>query len=248
MWTDYIGKVNCMDCFDLFKVIPDKAIDMILCDLPYGTTKNNWDIVIPFVPLWEHYERIIKDNGAIVLTASQPFTTDLINSNRKLFRYDLVYEKTLGSGFLNAKRMPMRYHEDIIIFYKKLPIYNPIMWGGENKKGINKSTDNGTNYGKMTKFNRFYDDGGLRYPKSIIKISTGDRTKEQFHPTGKPVKLMAYLIKTYTNEGDLVLDNCMGSGTTARACIDLNRRWIGSELSPEYCKIWENRIRQQILL
>ena len=227
---------------ELLKQVDNKSVDMIFCDLPYGVTRNDWDKPLPIEELWQEYKRIIKDNGIIILTATQPFATDLINSCRELFRYDLIFEKTLGSGFLNAKRMPMRYHEHILIFYKNLPKYNPIMGQGNRKKGINKSTDNGSNYGKKTKFNYEYDDGGRRYPKSIIRISTGDRTKEQFHPTGKPVELLRYLIKTYTDEGDIVLDNCMGGGTTAVACKQLNRNFIGMELLDEYVKIANKRL------
>jgi len=239
----YINKVIQGDCLEVMKGIPDKSIDMILCDLPYGTTKNKWDSIIPFEPLWEQYKRIIKDNGAIVLTSAQPFTTSLINSNKEMFRYDLIFEKTLGSGFLNAKRMPMRYHEEVLLFYKKLPTYNPIMGEGVRKKGINKSKDNGSNYGKKTKFDYEYDDMGTRYPKSIIKFSTGNRTKNQFHPTQKPVALFEYLIKTYTNEGDLVLDNCAGSGTTGVACKNLNRNFILIEKEPEYIDIINKRLQ-----
>ena len=241
------NKIYCNDCLKVMKELPDKSIDMVLCDLPYGTTQNKWDIIIPFKPLWKQYKRIIKDNGAIALTASQPFTTDLINSCRELFRYDLIYEKTLGSGFLNAKRMPMRYHEEILIFYKKLPTYNPIMGIGVKKKGINRSADNGTNYGKRTKFNQIYDDKGKRYPKSIITISTGNRTKGIFHPTQKPVALFEYLIETYTNKGDLVLDNCVGSGTTCVACQNLHRNFIGIEKEEKYCEIARERLKQHPL-
>jgi site-specific DNA-methyltransferase (adenine-specific) len=239
-----MNKVIQGDCLEVMKDIPDKSVDMILCDLPYGTTKNKWDSIIPFKPLWEQYKRIIKDNGAIVLTSAQPFTTSLINSNREMFRYDLIFEKTLGSGFLNAKRMPMRYHEEVLLFYKKLPVYNPIMGEGVRKKGINKSKDNGSNYGKKTKFDYEYDDEGTRYPKSIIKFSTGNRTKNQFHPTQKPVALFEYLIKTYTNEGDLVLDNCAGSGTTGVACKNTNRSYILIEKEPEYIEIINKRLNQ----
>ena len=243
-----LDTVYCGDCMELMQEIPDKSVDMIFCDLPYGVTRNKWDSILPFDKLWLHYKRIIKENGIIILTATQPFATDLINSNREWFRYDLIYEKTLGSGFLNAKRMPMRYHEHILIFYNKLPKYNPIMGKGNRKKGINKSRDNGSNYGKKTKFDYVYDDEGKRYPKSIIKISTGDRTKEQFHPTGKPLELLRYLIKTYTDEEDIVLDNCLGGGTTAVACKQLRRHFIGIEKEEKYYKIANQRLSQEVLL
>jgi len=236
------------DCLEIMKKIPDNSIDLVLTDPPYGTTKNDWDNVPDLDKLWKEYKRIGKDNCGFIMTSAQPFTTDLINSQRELFRYDLIYEKTLGSGFLNAKRMPMRYHEEILIFYKKLPTYNPIMGDGVRKRGINKSIDNGTNYGKRTKFNQKYDDGGKRYPKSIIRFSTGDRTKEQYHPTGKPLELISYLIKTYSKEGDLILDPFLGSGTTAVAARNLKRNYIGIEISKEYCEIAKQRLRQDILL
>ena len=242
-----LNKIHQGDCMELMQHIPDKSVDMIFCDLPYGVTRNKWDSILPFDKLWSHYKRVIKENGIIVLTATQPFATDLINSNREWFRYDLIFEKTLGSGFLNAKRMPMRYHEHILIFYNKLPKYNPIMGKGNRKKGINKSKDNGSNYGKKTKFDYAYDDEGKRYPKSIIKVSTGDRTKEQFHPTGKPVELLRYLIKTYTDEEDIVLDNCLGGGTTAVACKQLRRHFIGIEISKKYVEIAQKRLSQSVL-
>jgi site-specific DNA-methyltransferase (adenine-specific) len=244
---DFINKVICGDCLEVMKDIPDKSIDLVLTDPPYGTTRNDWDKVPDLDKLWNELKRIGKDNCGFIMTSAQPFTTDLINSQRELFRYDLVYEKTLGSGFLNAKKMPMRYHEEVLVFYRNLPTYNPIMGQGVRKKGINKSADNGTNYGKRTKFNQEYDDGGKRYPKSIIRFSTGDRTKEQYHPTGKPTELMGYLIKTYSNENSLILDPFMGSGTSCVGAKQLNRSYIGIEISPKYCKIAQERLRQEVL-
>ena len=236
------------DCIEVMKQMPDKSVDLVLTDPPYGTTRNEWDKIPNLESLWKELKRIGKDNCGYIMTSAQPFTTDLINSNREQFRYDLVYEKTLGSGFLNAKRMPMRYHESIIVFYDKLPTYNPIMGQGVRKTGINKSQDNGTNYGKKTKFNQEYDDMGKRYPKSVIKFSTGDRTKEQHHPTGKPVELMSYLVKTYSNENDIVLDPFLGSGTTAMSCKYLKRNYIGIEIEEKYCEIARQRLRQGVLL
>lgn len=239
-----LGTLYYGDCLEIMPLLEDK-IDMILCDLPYGITNNKWDNVILFNSLWKCYNKLVKNNSIVILTASQPFATDLINSNRNMFKYDLIYEKTLGSGFLNAKRMPMRYHEHLLVFYNKLPVYNPIMGKGIRKLGVNKSKTHGTNYGKKTKFNYIYDDKGSRYPKSIIRFSTGNRTSEQYHPTQKPVALFEYLIRTYTNKNDLVLDNCIGSGTTAVACERLGRRWIGIEISEEYCEIAKKRIEAE---
>jgi site-specific DNA-methyltransferase (adenine-specific) len=232
-----------MDCLEGMKKIPDKSIDMILCDLPYGTTACKWDAIIPFEPLWEQYERVIKDNGAIVLTASQPFTTDLINSNRKIFRYDLKWDKVSTTGFLNARRMPLRRHEDVLVFYKKPPRYNPEMevrGRVRNKGSYNKREGNGDMcYGK---FQNIESKNNTYYPTSIIAISNAIQAKD--HPTQKPVALFEYLIKTYTNEGETVLDNCMGSGTTAIACINTNRNYIGFEKEEKYYNIILDRIEK----
>jgi len=221
--------------------IPDKSVDMILCDLPYGTTACKWDEIIPFEPLWKQYERIIKDNGAIVLTASQPFTTKLINSNIKLFRYEWIWEKDQGVNFMMAKKQPLKSHENILIFYKKQPIYNPQMID-VGKEWIKKDTGNTYRehlglqeqpYNKKSK-------GTLRYPKTVIKQS--NEKINRLHPTQKPVDLFEYLIKTYTNEGALVLDNCAGSFTTAVACDNTNRNWICIEKEEKYCNIGLTRI------
>lgn len=218
------------------KSIPDKSIDAIICDLPYGTTACKWDSVIPFEPLWAQYKRIIKDNGAIVLTASQPFTTALISSNLKDFKYCLVWDKTKSGNFALAKKQPMKSHEDICLFYAKQPSYNPQMEirGKIRKKGGGLPSDN---FGitPTISYNNTY------YPKSILTFSTGSRV-DHHHPTQKPVALMEYLIKTYTNEGDTVLDNCMGSGTTGVACKNLSRKFIGIEQDASYFEIAKNRI------
>ena len=218
------------DCLEEMKNISDKSIDMILCDLPYGTTKNKWDCIIPFDKLWEQYNRVIKDNGAIVLFGNGIFTAELIISNKKMWRYNLVWDKVLPSGFLNAKKMPMRNHEDVCVFYKKLPTYNPQMWIGEecHSRGnvIGKSQKDfsrNTNYGD---FNAVETEGNLKYPKSILTFSK-PHPSISIHPTQKPVELLEWLIKTYTNEGETVLDNCMGSGSTGVACVNTNRKFIG---------------------
>ena len=226
------------------KDIPDKSIDMILCDLPYGTTRNKWDSIIPLEPLWEQYERIIKDRGMICLTAVEPFASQLISSNYKLFRYDLIWDKKLPSGFLNAKRRPLRRHEQILCFYKKLPTYNPIMeirGKPRNKGSYNKKKGNGDScYGKLKNIKSF---NNIYYPTSILEFSNANQ-KDKLHPTQKPVELFEYLIKTYTNEGDVVLDNCIGSGTTAIACINTNRFFIGIEKEKEYVDIANKRIEE----
>ena len=227
MEYDYIERG---DCLELMKDIPDKSIDMILCDLPYGTTKNKWDSVIPFEPLWEQYNRIIKDNGAIVLFSQMPFTVDLVASNYKDFRYEWIWEKLSASGHLNANRMPMKKHENILVFYKKLPTYNPQFT--EGKPYVATYSTHSSNYGKQ-KDNITAINDGKRYPVDIIKFNN-DRC---LHPTQKPVALLEYLIKTYTNEGEIVLDNCMGSGSTCVACVNTNRHYIGFELDPQYYDI-----------
>ena len=221
----------CMDCFDGMTQIDDKSIDMILCDLPYGTTRNRWDAVLPFDKLWEEYERVIKDSGCIALFSAQPFTTDLINSNRRLFRYDLIWDKVLSTGFLNAKLMPLRRHEVICIFYKKPPKYNPIMEirGKPREKGKNRKS-NGDGSGCYGKFKSIDSNINNEYfPTSIIKVSNGNHNDGRIHSTQKPVALCEYLIKTYTDVGDLVLDNCAGSCSTGVACHNTRRRFIGFE-------------------
>jgi site-specific DNA-methyltransferase (adenine-specific) len=225
------------------KDIPDKSIPIILCDLPYGqTARNKWDSVIPFDPLFNHYERILTDNGVIILFANGMFTADLMQSNRKMWKYNLIWEKTTVTGFLNAKKMPLRCHEDICIFYNKLPTYNPQKTTGHARK-VSKAEHkrnciNTTDYGEhgLTTY-----DSTERYPKSILKFAT-DKQKSALHPTQKPVALLEYLIKTFSNEGDVVLDNCMGSGSTGVAAINTNRKFMGIELDENYYKIAENRI------
>lgn len=228
------------DCLRGMIEIPEKSIDMILCDLPYGTTQLKWDIIIPFDKLWQQYERVIKDNGAILLTGSQPFSTDIINSNRKLFRYEIIWEKTMKSGFLDANRRPLKSHENILVFYKKQPIYNPIKTPSLQKAGrVRVSTDNRSNhYGAVQ--GSLYKDDGTRHPTTVVKISNwngalfGCTKNSVKHPTQKPVELFEYLIKMFTNQGGVVLDNCMGSGTTAIACINQGRNFIGFECNDDY--------------
>ena len=227
------------------KRIDDKSIDMILCDLPYGATaRNKWDDVIPFELMWEQYERIIKDNGAIVLNAQQPFTSKLILSNPKMFKYCWVWSKSQVSGFLNAKKQPLREHEDICVFYKKQCTYNPQMVKGKMQLkrtggSSTNSIESSTNYNNFKAQPHYSDE---YYPKSILNFPL-QRFKNG-HPTQKPVALFEYLIKTYTNEGDLVLDNTIGSGTTAIACINTNRNHIGFELNEGYYNMAIDRINK----
>ena len=231
------------DCLELMKDIPNGSIDMILCDLPYGTTQNKWDIILPLDKLWAEYERIITDNGAIVLTASQPFTSVLIMSNPKLFRYDIVWHKRTPSGVLNAKKMPIRTHETILVFYKKLPTYNYQKSLGNKICGIKEHKVNSSNY-RNTNTSTPYIDDGSRYPTSVLDITgvVNNSKQKVAHPTQKPIALMEYLIKTYTNEGDLVLDNTAGSGTTAIACLNTKRQFIVMEKEQKYYDIILKRV------
>ena len=235
-----LNKIYNEDCLEGMKRIPDKSVDMILCDLPYGTTACKWDTIIPFEPLWEQYERVIKDSGAIVLFGTEPFSSFLRTSNIKWYRYDLIWEKPRFTNFLFVKKQFGKVHENISVFYKKQPTYNPQMEAGEpyKRKGtgkpktkelmINPATDNG----KVS--------DGLRYPKSILKFPF--HNVGNVHPTQKPSDLFEYLIRTYTNENETILDNCMGSGTTAIACINTNRNFIGFELDETYFNLANERI------
>lgn len=233
MEYDYI---ECGDCLELMKDIPDSSIDMILCDLPYGTTACKWDTVIPFEPLWEQYNRIIKDNGAIVLFGSEPFSTELRHSNLKNYKYDWVWKKNNAGNFALCKKQPLKYHEVISVFYKKMPIYNP---QGIKKLETPKLMSNKNKAGKLghlssEKKRDFYIQEYKNYPSTIIEFS---RPHKPLHPTQKPVELLEYLIKTYTDEGEVVLDNCMGSGSTCVACVNTNRHYIGFEKEPKYYDI-----------
>jgi site-specific DNA-methyltransferase (adenine-specific) len=225
------------DCLDVMKTLPDKSVDMILCDLPYGTTKNKWDSIIPLDKLWEQYNRIIKDNGAIALFGSQPFTTNLNFSNIKNYRYEWVWLKNNSTGFQLANKRPLKKHELISVFYKKQPTYKP--QGLKPYGKINKRGSMGENWDEMR--SNEYIQQWTNYPTQILEFGYD---KEKLHPTQKPVELLEYLIKTYTNEDDLVLDNCMGSGSTGVACVNTNRNFIGIELDKEYFEIAKERINE----
>ena len=235
------------DCLEVMKDIPDCSVDAIITDPPYGTTQCKWDSIIPFEPMWEQLKRIIKPNGAIVLTASQPFTSALVMSNPKMFKYDWTWRKPRGTGHLNAKRQPMRDKEDILVFYKSQPVYNPQLAKGEPYTSLKggrtpRQSDKGaTTYGKFMNGAEYRNDNyGFRYPKQVIDFGVVERGT--VHPTHKPVALFEDLIKTYTNEGDLVLDNVAGSGTTGVACQNLNRNFILMEQEPEYVEIIKKRL------
>ena len=232
------------DCLELMANIPDNSVDMILCDLPYGTTRNKWDVVIPFDELWVQYKRITKPNSAICLFSQMPFTAQLVMSNPKMFRYEWVLEKANATGFLNAKKMPMKAHETMLIFYDNLPIYNPQMSKGKVHKrggGAHRLTNN---------YNFFYDIenelSNEHYPRDVQKVVWRKVGVKTIHPTQKPISVCEYFIKTYSNEGAIILDNCMGSGSTGVACVNTNRRFIGIEKEQKYFDIAKERIRKVV--
>jgi len=236
------------DCLELMKDLPDKSIDAIIADLPYGTTNLKWDSVLDLNKLWQEYERIITDNGAIVLTASQPFTTVLINSNPTLFKYEWIWLKDKPNNFALANKMPMKYHENVLVFYKKQPKYNKQM---ERRDGGGKRYKYAVNYENQQsehltlKNGKKFFDMELKNPSSVQKFSTG-RRQDLKHPTQKPLEMMEYFIATYSDENDYVLDNTMGSGTTGVACVNTNRNFIGMELDDKYFEIAERRITDAV--
>lgn len=225
------------DCLELMASIPDGSVDMILCDLPYGTTQNKWDSVILFEPLWEHYWRVLKPNGAVVLTAQTPFDKVLGCSQIDHLKYEWVWRKESGTGHLNAKKSPMKDHENVLVFYRQQPTYIPQMRRGFKPYACKQGATKSKNYGAQTGAITVSD--GSRYPLTVIEFP---RDSGKIHPTQKPVALMEYLIKTYTNEGETVLDNCMGSGTTGVACVNTGRRFIGIERDEKYFQIAQERI------
>lgn len=231
------------DCLELMKRIPDGSVDMILCDLPYGTTACSWDSIIPFEPLWEQYRRVIKRNGAIVLTASQPFTTALIASNYEMFKYCWVWDKVNRyTGALQSNKRPMRRHEDVVIFYQNQPTYNKQFRQGK-PYSVKRTGGHGEYHGDAHLDQvRIGVNDGNHNPCSVLEIKGDVKTEMGLHPTQKPVALMEYLIKTYTNPGETVLDNCMGSGTTGIACKNTGRKFVGIEKDQTYFKLAHDRI------
>lgn len=226
------------DCLERMKEIPDGSVDMILCDLPYGTTRNKWDLTLPYEDLWHEYRRVCKQNAAVVLFSQMPFTASLAMSCPELFRYEWIWKKPQGTGHLNAKKMPLKSHENILVFYRKLPTYNP-QWGSGRPYVATYSTHS-SNYGKQ-KSNITTVSDGRRYPTDVLAFGKVDGDRH-LHPTQKPVALLKYLIRTYTNEGETVLDNCMGSGSTGVACANTGRRFIGIELDEAYFQIAKERV------
>ena len=224
---DFINNVFEGDCLEIMKQLPDKSIDMVLCDLPYGTTQNKWDSVIPLGELWQQYRRIVKDDGAIVLTSQGMFTAELMVSNPKMFRYKWIWEKSKSTNFLNAKKQPLRKHEDVCVFYRRQPVYHPQMIDGlPYDKGIRKNQLSGS-YGDFQPVHVHSD--GKRYPTDIIYFKTAESEGKVFHPTQKPVELGRYFVRTYTNPGDIVLDNTSGSGSFLVAALLEGRNFVGIE-------------------
>ena len=234
------------DCFELIKGIPDGSVDCVITDPPYGTTANKWDKKVDLVALWKELYRIAKPNAAFLFNAQMPFTVDLVNSNRKDFRYEWIWEKHRCTGFLNANKMPLKIHEQILVFYHKLPTYNPQKWQGK-PLSITKSEIISKNY-QNHKSTPYINPTGLRYPVDIIKCDydslryNSTQKNKPMHPTQKPVALIEYLIKTYTNPGEVVLDCFLGSGSTAMAAINTGRKYIGFEKEAEYFEMAKTRI------
>ncbi len=237
-----IDKIYNEDCLVGMSRIDDNSIDCIVTDLPYGTTQNHWDIVIPLDKLWEQYKRVCKPNAAIILFSQQPFSAQLIVSNPTMFRYEWIWIKDNATGFLNSHKMPMKIHENILVFYDKLPTYNPEMRHGHSYYKTCRTGRTSSSYGEYKKINSGSLNGD-RYPLDVIEFC---RDADKLHPTQKPVSLVGYLIRTYTNEYDVVLDSCIGSGTTAIAAYRNNRHFIGFELNRDYFTLAERRIRNEM--
>ena len=228
------------DCLEAMKEIASGSIDAIISDPPYGITKNPWDSVVDLPAMWGEYNRIIKPNGAIILFGQGIFSARLILSNEKMYRYTIIWEKTKAGGFLNARRMPLAAHEDMLVFYKKLPTYNPQMEVGRPYVKTAMSDGDRKNYGNFSRTGTTKVNEGERFPRSVVKIANDNHGS--LHPTAKPVELMEWLVKTYTNEDDLVLDSFAGSGSTGVACKNLNRNYILIEKEPEYVAIINKRL------
>jgi DNA modification methylase len=240
-----LNKIIHGDCLQVMKDIPDKSIDVVICDLPYGTTQCKWDSVIPFDELWDAYSRIIKDKGAIVLHSQQPFTSNLIVSNIRSYKYSIIWEKSKATGFLNAKKRPLVAHEEINIFCNGAPPYYPQMTKGKAyDKGIRKKQTENDVYGSFKQ--KVIKSDGARYPRSVVYFKTAESEGQTYHKTQKPVLLVEYLVNTYSQKGQVVLDNCIGSGTTAVACINTGRNFIGIEKEAKYVDIANKRVSDAI--
>ena len=231
------------DCLEVMPTLDAGSVSMVCADLPYGTTRNTWDDTIPLDRLWAEYWRVLKPNGVVVLTAQTPFDKMLGMSCLRYLKYEWIWEKTEATGHLNAKKAPMKAHENVLVFYKSLPTYNPQKtFGHQRKTAVQVNAKQSTNYGRAD--NKPAYDSTERYPRSVLTFST-DKQRSKLHPTQKPVALMEYFIRTYTNSGDVVLDNCMGSGTTGVACQNTSRDFIGIEKDPEYYSIARQRLSEE---
>lgn len=229
------------DCIEGMKILPDNSVDMVLSDPPYGTTRNKWDTVVDMDAFWKEIKRVTKNNSAILIFTQMPFTATAVMSNPKMFRYEWICEKVNSTGFLNARRMPMKCHENVLVFYEKLPVYNPQFEQGKPYKcGLEDKSS--SNYNAIKKF-RSENPTGRRFPRDVLKVSWRSAFGKTLHPTQKPVSLCEYFIKTYSNEGDVILDPFIGSGTTAVAAKNTNRNYIGWELDDEYFEIAEKRLK-----
>ena len=237
------------DCLELMKDIPDKSIDMILCDLPYGTTKCKWDVILPFYNLWVQYNRIVKENGAIILFGTEPFSSELRLSNKSDYKYDIYWVKEKPTNFMQVKKRVGKLTENICVFYKKQCTYNPQMVKHNGKKVTNKPSERNAKFKSVVASDsptlsiKPYEDTGYRYPCDILNINR-EKLGSTVHPTQKPVDLLEWLVKTYTNEGEVILDNCMGSGSTGVAALNLHRKFIGMELDENYFNIAKERIEK----
>lgn len=241
LWPPVVGTLIEGDCLDAMQKIPSSSIDMVLCDLPYGTTQNKWDSVIPLDELWQHYWRIVKERGVVALTSQGPFTATLIMSNVESFKYKIAWVKSKPTNFLNAKKQPLRKHEDVCIFYRKQPVYNPQMVAGEPySKGVRKNQHTGS-YGRF-KPRLVESKNGDRYPTDVVYFKTAESEGPVWHPTQKPVALGRYLIRTFTNPGDVVLDNAFGSGSFLVAAVLEDRRFVGIERNEEVHLFKDKRI------
>lgn len=237
--NDFLNKIINGDCLEIMAQIPDKSVDLILCDLPYGVTaRNKWDCIIPYDKLWAQYKRIAKETTPIVLTAIQPFTSFLVTSNPEMFKYEWIWRKQMGTGFLNANKQPLRNHESVLVFYSKQPLYNPQKWQGKPYKMTRRGDT--SNYGEVKELHFTSESvDGLRFPLTVQEFNYD---KSKLHPTQKPLALFEYMIKTYTTEGMTVLDNCAGSFTTAIAAENTKRNWICIELEKNFCEIGQKRL------
>lgn len=229
------------DCLDLLPTLPDGAIDMVLADPPYGTTQCKWDSVIDLAAMWRELERVCKPNAAIVMTAAQPFTAQLVCSNIGMFKYEIIWEKGNATGFLNAKKQPLRAHESVLVFYRQQPTYNPQMTSGHARKTSKRKTVNSECYGKALSLTEY--DSTERYPRSVQFFSS-DKQRGSYHATQKPVALMEWLIRSFSNPADVVLDFCMGSGTTGVACLNTGRDFIGMEMDAGIFNVAVSRLTE----